>query len=83
MQAAETHGKSSRLKAVRIVADRAEQANDLGDQTRRTRRVGHMTCDGENGVQTGFGKRAFRRPRGRWEEVRNSMVHAMDSSDSG
>jgi len=45
-----------------------EQANDLGDQTRRTRKVGHVRCDGGKGMQTGFGKRTFRRPRSRWEE---------------
>ena len=68
MAAAETHSESSRLKAVRIVADRTEQANDLGHQTRSTRRVGHVTCDGGKRVQTGFGKRTFRRPWRRWEE---------------
>jgi len=31
-------------------------------------RVGHVTCDGEKGVQTGFGQRTFRRPRRRWED---------------
>jgi len=45
-----------------------EEANDLGHQSRRMRRVGHMTCDRGKGVQTGFGKRTFRRPWRRWEE---------------
>jgi hypothetical protein len=45
-----------------------EEANDLGDQTKRTRRVGHVRCDGQRGVQIGFGKKTFRKTRRRWEE---------------